>query len=173
MRLSVSWPIFFLELRNAQLSHSADVFGFAAKSPLLVPGVGHISPEVEMEKFVEISRKDKGFDKENSWYGFCEKQRIPFITIKVRSKLADVQWDYMPYPPSMDKALFAQHERIKTKTSAIYKRYASKDTWFGAGPGVISFGNLDIDKAREVATELYDIIVDAVHIALDSPQTER
>ena len=117
-----------------------------------------------MEKFVEITRKDKGFDKENSWYRFCEKQRIPFITIKVRSKLADVQWDYMPYPLSIDKALFAQHERIETQMSAIYERYASKDTWFGAGPGVISFGNLDVDNAREVASGLYDIIVEAARM---------
>lgn len=126
-----------------------------------------------MEKFVEISRKDKGFEKENSWYKFCEKQRIPFITIKARSKLADVQWDYISYPPSIDKALFSQHDRIKAKVSAIYDRYASKDTWFGAGPGVISFGNLDIDNAREVASELYDIIVEAARVALDTLQTEQ
>ena len=126
-----------------------------------------------MEKFVEITRKDKGFDKENSWYGLCEKQRIPFITIKARSKLADVQWDYMSYPPSIDQALFAQHEHIKAQMSVIYDRYASKDTWFGAGPGVISFGNLNIDNAREIASDLYDVIVEAVRISLETPQTER
>jgi hypothetical protein len=126
-----------------------------------------------MEKFVEITRKDKGFDKENSWYGHCEKQRIPFITIKARTKLADVQWDYMSYPPSIDKALFSQYERIKAQMSVIYDRYASKDTWFGAGPGVISFGNLDIDNAREIASELYDVIVEAARIALETPQPER
>lgn len=126
-----------------------------------------------MEKFVEITRKDKGFDKENSWYGFCEKQRIPFITIKSRSKLADVQWDYMSYPPSIDKALFDQHEHIKTQMSAIYDRYASKDTWFGTGPGVISFGSLDLDSAREVASVLYDIIFEVARTALDTHQSEQ
>jgi hypothetical protein len=135
--------------------------------------VGRISSEVEMEKFVEITRKDKGFDKENSWYRVCEKQCIPFITIRARSKLADVQWDYMSYPPSIDEALFSQRERIKTQVSAIYDRYASKDTWFGAGPGVISFGNLEIGSAREAASELYDIIYEAARVALETHQTEQ
>lgn len=48
-----------------------------------------------MQKFVEITRKDKGFDKENSWPGFCQKEKIPFITLKARSKLTTVQWDYI------------------------------------------------------------------------------
>lgn len=124
-----------------------------------------------MEKFVEIAKKDKGFDKENSWYRNCEIQRIPFITVKARSKLATVQWDYVSYPPSIDKALFAQHERIKTQVSVIYDRYASKDTWLSVGPGVISFGNLEIADAREVASALYDIINQAARIALETPQT--
>lgn len=126
-----------------------------------------------MEKFVEITKKDKGFDKENSWYRVCKRQGIPFITIKARSKLANVQWDYMSYPPSIDKALFAQHENIKTQVSAIYDRYASNDTWLGAGHGVISFGNLEIANAREVASELYDIIYEAARAALKMPQTEQ
>ncbi len=126
-----------------------------------------------MEKFIEITKKDKGFDKENSWYKICGSQRIPFITIKARSKLADVQWDYISYPPSIDEALFVQHESIKAQVSAIYDRYASKDTWFGAGPGVISFRNLEIANARKVASELYDIICEAARVALETPQTER
>lgn len=126
-----------------------------------------------MEKFVEIAKKDKGFDKENSWYRVCEIQRIPFITVKARSKLAIVQWDYISYPPSIDKALFAQHESIKTQVSAIYNRYVSKDTWFSVGPGVISFGNLEIADAREVASTLYDIINQAARIGLETPQTAQ
>ena len=126
-----------------------------------------------MGKFVEITKKDKGFDKENSWHGVCEIQRIPFITVKARSKLATVQWDYMSYPPSIDQALFAQHESIKTQVSAIYDRYVSKDTWLSVGHGVISFGNLEIADAREVASALYDIINEAARIALESPQTAQ
>lgn len=126
-----------------------------------------------MEKFVEITKKDKGFDKENSWYRTCERQRIPFITIKARSKLANVQWDYMTYPPSIDNALFAQHENIKAKVSAIYNRYASKDTWLDAGPGVISFANFEISHAREIASELYDIIYESARAPLEASQIER
>ena len=125
-----------------------------------------------MEKFVEITRKDKGFDKENSWYRVCEKERIPFITIKARSKLATIQWDHVAYPPSIDRTLFAMHENIKAQVSAIYDRYVSKNTWLGVGPGVISFGNLEVADAREVASDLYDIISEAARIAMESLQTE-
>jgi len=126
-----------------------------------------------MEKFVEVTKKDKGFDKENSWYRVCEKQRIPYITIKARSKLATVQWDYMSYPPSIDEALFAMHESIRTKVSAIYDRYPSKNTWLSVGHGVISFGNLEVTDAREVATELFDVISEAARIAMELSQTEQ
>lgn len=126
-----------------------------------------------MEKFVEITKKDKDFEKENSWYRICQKHCIPFITIKARSKLTNVQWDYMSFPPSIDKALFTHHESMKAQVSAIYDRYISKDTWLSVGPGVISFGNLDITSAREVASELYDIINEAARLALETPQTEQ
>ncbi|RTL34214.1 MAG: hypothetical protein EKK49_09095 [Rhodocyclaceae bacterium] len=125
-----------------------------------------------MEKFVEITRKDKGFDKENSWYRVCKKECIPYITIKARSKLAIVQWDYMAYPPSLDKALFAMHESIKVKVSAIYDRYISKESQLSVGPGVISFWDIELSDAREVASELHDIIYDAARIAIESLQTE-
>ncbi|NKZ37829.1 hypothetical protein HF690_02550 [Oleiagrimonas citrea] len=134
--------------------------------------VGCINSEAEMQKFVEITRKDSGFDKENSWYSVCEKERIPYITIKARSKLAIVQWDYMTYPPNIDKALFAMHKSIKVKVSAIYDRYASKESRLSVGPGVISFWNLELPDAREAASELYDLISEAASIAMASPQTE-
>lgn len=125
-----------------------------------------------MEKFVEIAKKDKGFDKENSWYRVCEKERIPYITIKARSKLATVQWDYITYPPSIDQALFTMHESIKFKVSALYDRYVSKESRLSVGPGVVSFWNLEISDAREVAAELYDIVSDAVQAAMESILTQ-
>ncbi|HEY8096271.1 MAG TPA: hypothetical protein VIE65_09325 [Methylobacter sp.] len=111
-----------------------------------------------MQKFVEITRKDKGFDKENSWFGFCQKEKIPFITIKARSKTATVQWDYITYPPGMDEALFSLHADIKAQITTIYQSYMSESTWLGVGPGVISFGHLEISAARDIALELFDVI---------------
>lgn len=118
-----------------------------------------------MEKFVEITRKDKGFEKENQWFETCRRERIPFVTVKARSKLATVQWDYINYPMRMDKPLFSMHADIKARAAAIYDRYQSRDTSLGVGPGVVSFGNLRIDDARQVATELFDIIYTAAQVA--------
>lgn len=64
------------------------------------------------------------------------------------------------------------HESIKVKVSAIYDRYVSKETQLSVGPGVVSFWNLEVSDAREVAIELYDIISEAVRIAMESPQTQ-
>ena len=115
-----------------------------------------------MEKFVEITRKDKGFNKENSWLRSCRETGIPCVTLKARSKLAMVQWDYMSYPADMDDLLFALHEQLKVEAQAIYDRYKSKDTWFSAGPGVIAFRNLALADAREAASELFDVIYQSV-----------
>jgi hypothetical protein len=120
-----------------------------------------------MEKFVEITRKDKGFERENQWLETCRRERIPFVTVKARSKLATVQWDYISYPMSMDKPLFSMHADIKVRAESIYDRYQSRDTSLAVGPGVVSFWNLHIDDARQVATELFDIIYDTVQVAME------
>lgn len=125
-----------------------------------------------MEKFVEVTKNDKGFDKENDWHTVCQKKHIPFITIKARSKLAVVQWDYITYPPGMDHELFARHESIKTQVSAIYARYDLKNTSFSVGPGVVSFWNFEIIEARKIAEELFDIIFEAARDAKEALQTE-
>ncbi|WP_428827695.1 hypothetical protein ACLIKD_06805 [Azonexus sp. IMCC34842] len=126
-------------------------------------------PRTDMEKFVEITRKDKGFEKENQWFETCRRERIPFVTVKARSNLATVQWDYISYPTSMDKPLFSMHADIKARAEAIYDRYRSKDTSLGVGPGVVSFGNLHINDARQVAIELFDIIHNAARVATEKP----
>lgn len=123
-----------------------------------------------MQKFVEITRKDKGFDKENSWFGFCQKENIPFITIKARSKLAIVQWDYITYPPDIDGALFSLHENIKVQVTAIYQSYITESTWLSVGPSVISFGNIEISAARDIALELFDVIHQAARLAMAKNQ---
>lgn len=120
-----------------------------------------------MDKFAEITRKDKGFAKENEWFETCRREQIPFVTVKARSKLATVQWDYISYPMSMDKRLFSMHADIKARAEAIYDRYQSRDTSLGVGPGVVSFGNLSIDDARQVATELFDIIHHMARVAME------
>lgn len=119
-----------------------------------------------MQKYVEITRKDQAFDKENAWFNVCRNEQIPFVTIKTRSKLATVEWDYITYPTSMDEVLFSLHEDIKTRVSAIYQNHMTSGTWLGVGPGVISFGNLDLVAARDVAQSLFDVISDAMHLAM-------
>ena len=123
-----------------------------------------------MKKFVEITGKDKGFEKENSWYRFCVKHRVPYITIKSRSKATIVQWDYMSFPPDTDQSLFFMHRVLKERASSIYNRYASKNTRLSVGPGVITFRNLSPTDAREVATELFDLISELVLMASKPPQ---
>lgn len=87
-----------------------------------------------------------------------------------RSKLATVEWDYSTYPTSMDEALFSQREDIKNQATAIYQNYISKNTWLGVGPGVISFGNLEIAAARDVAQRLFDVIHQAASLAMVKAQ---
>ena len=68
---------------------------------------------------------------------------------------------------SMDKPLFSMHADIKVRAESIYDRYQSRDTSLAVGPGVVSFWNLGIDDARQVATELFDIIYDTARVAME------
>jgi hypothetical protein len=111
-----------------------------------------------MDKFVEITRQDKGFEKENAWFNVCRKTQTPFITIKCRSKLASIQWDYITYPSELDQSLFEICRKIAPPISALYVPYKSKDSWIGLGPGVISIGNIEISAAREIASKLFDLL---------------
>ena len=116
-----------------------------------------------MIKFVEIPRKEKGYEKENDWHKHCLYKQIPFITVKTRTKLADVHWDYITYnTPQTDQKLSELSFIIEKGALDIFKKYANDASSQRINCHLIYFYNLNIPHARLAADELYDFLVSLV-----------
>lgn len=116
-----------------------------------------------MPKYVEIPRNDIGSEKENDWFRHCESVQIPFITVKPRSKYADVHWDYIAYSKEVDDILESLGNTLRDDAIKLFKQYANAKSRYTASGHLVWFKNLEVDSARLAASDLYDLIVDSVN----------
>lgn len=111
------------------------------------------------QKHIEITRSNnKNFATENRWFQHCSEKQIPYVTVKVHGKLADVQWDYINLTPEIDGALFEQKNLIHPAAESIYSRIFTKSSWIGLGPGTVSFKNIPRHYAGDAADQLFDVV---------------
>jgi hypothetical protein len=111
-----------------------------------------------MQKYIELPKKDVGAKVENEWYKICQKEQIPFITLKSRTKLADVHWDYITYPTNVDDILNDLNGQLRDNAIEIFMKYADKRSAYTANDHLVWFKNLEIEKAKIAAEELYDLV---------------
>lgn len=112
-----------------------------------------------MKKYAEIPKNDVGAKVENAWFESCREREVPFITVKSRTKLADVHWDYIAFPAEVDKALEILGTKLRDDAIAIFKKYANKRSQYTANGHLVWYKNLEIQQAKFAAEELYDLIV--------------
>lgn len=112
-----------------------------------------------MQKYVELSNNDLTNERENDWFKTCQKNSIPFITLKKRTKFADVQWDYITYSSEVDRVLNAGNGQLRDGAIAIFKKYVNSTSDYEVSDLLVSFKNIEISKAKLAAEELYDFIV--------------
>lgn len=112
-----------------------------------------------MEKFIEVPKNDVNHAPENDWFQKCRIEKIPFITLKARTKYADVHWDYISYPTELDSVLDVFEDQIQDGAMKIFKNYAT-DTKadFSISSRLITFRNIEISKAKLAAIDLFDLI---------------
>lgn len=111
-----------------------------------------------MQKYVELAKNDLQAKAENAWFETCRKNNIPFITLKIRTKFADVHWDYIAYSSEVDQILNSGNGQVRDGAIAIFKKYANSRSEYEANDLIVSFKNLDIPKAKFAAEELYDFV---------------
>lgn len=111
-----------------------------------------------MQKYVEVPKNDLKANAENAWFEICRKNSIPFITLKNRTKFADIHWDYITYSPEVDKVLNAGNGQLRDGAISIFKKYANSKSEYKANDLVVWFKNLETSKAKLAAEELYDFI---------------
>lgn len=119
-----------------------------------------------MEKFVEVRKGARGATENvNLWFARCQELQVPYITVTCRTKLADVEWDHISYPPAIDVLLSAGGGELRDAAIAIFRRHAraEKSAEFIASNLLVAFRNLKIPAARQAAAELHDLI--AAHVA--------
>lgn len=110
-----------------------------------------------MQKFVETSG-DKDVGKVNEWLDKCRKEEIPYIIIEKYVKYATVRWDYISYPPDMDKQISGNHNNYLDDVVSIFKKYSNNKSKINTNSGgLIHFDNIEIDKSHDCANEIFDI----------------
>lgn len=115
-----------------------------------------------MEKYVELSDASSDFAKESAWLDHCELNQVPFITVKTRNKYADVHWDYIAYSNEVDEILESLGTTLRDGAVEIFNRYAGKKSRYTASSHLVWFKNLEVEQAREAASELYDLVVKSI-----------
>lgn len=119
-----------------------------------------------MRKFVEIKGMDIERSAENAWYQQCEKNQVPFIKINTSrgTKLTEVHWDYITYCTSLDDLMQETADDFSEAATGIFNRYANPRSScdISINGSLVWFYNLETEKARLAASELYDLIVSRV-----------
>lgn len=115
-----------------------------------------------VNKFVEITYKDKDHARENAWFHHCEKYKIPFITIFLHGKLADVRWDYVSFPPDVDHELFLLKSNLYQAAIQICAAHGTKHSSVRYSPGVITLHKLSSSAAQAAASRLYGVVQQVV-----------
>lgn len=110
------------------------------------------------DKFVELTHKDKGHERENSRLHHCEKNGIPFIVVRQHGKLADIHWDYISFSPELDHGLFESESKLREVVTQICNEHGTEHSSIMFSPGVVTFQNFNSSCAQKVAGQLYDAV---------------
>lgn len=115
-----------------------------------------------MKKYAEIPKNDVDTKVEKSWFKTCRANNTPFITVKARTKFADVHWNYITYPTEIDKVFDELGTKLRDEAIAIFMKYADKQSEYSVSGRLVWFKNLEISKAKLAAAELHDLIAQHV-----------
>ena len=88
----------------------------------------------------------------------CQERKVPFITVKRRTKYADVHWDYITYPTKLDALLHSLDGALRDKAKEIYLRCSNSKSHFVGSDQLIWFRDIEVSRADAAANELYDLI---------------
>lgn len=111
-----------------------------------------------MQKFLEVKSSTKA-ELRTDWYHKCIRDRVPYVTVTVRSRFADVHFDYITLPTAVDDVLMGERQaEIQNALTEIFERFANAKSHFRLSSTVVSFNDLEAGVARAAAEEVYDLI---------------
>lgn len=109
-----------------------------------------------MESFVLIEGKDKGYEKENSWFHLCGSKSIPFIKVTKRTRFADVHWDYITFSTELDPNW--EDSGIRMFAMELHEKFITAGSSADASNTVVTIKNIEHENASEIANRLYTFI---------------
>ena len=118
-----------------------------------------------MNKYVEIPKNDINSNAENAWFKTCKENNIPYITLSIRTKFADVHWDYITYPMEVDEILEQLGDSLTNKVIEIFNEYANEKSKYSVNNHLVWFKNLEIEQAKLAAADLHNLIAESVETA--------
>jgi hypothetical protein len=112
--------------------------------------------------------KDRDKDANSSWFHHCVRTQIPFITIAYRTKLADIEFDYITFnSDSFDEVLRSNEEETYKTVQEIFEHNKNSKSRLSFSWGVIRLTNIEIQKSEKVAEQLFDFIIKILELKTD------
>lgn len=108
------------------------------------------------EKYAFYKDGDTVSDK--IWFAHCQKNQIPYVVVRYRKTLADVEWDYITFPSEWDKKLIENESELKHKFINVFQKHASKRSEYTVTCTVASFKGMPIENAKAAAGEIFDVV---------------
>lgn len=113
--------------------------------------------------FELVDTKDSFID--SDWFHHCRETRTPFVVVRSGEHSADVLWDYITLPPECDAALSDNLAALERDARAIFDRYAIPESYLRVKATLIGFDRLPIDRAKNAAADLYQLIAAYLPVA--------
>lgn len=111
------------------------------------------------QKYIEIGGEGQDSAMSNAWLDFCQLKDLPCIVVRKHNHYADVHWDYISYPKSVDAVLEECAYDIRNSAIKIFARFANSRSTYEADNMLVSYYNLEIEAAGKAASELFDRVV--------------
>lgn len=108
--------------------------------------------------FVSITSKSDDYNQINTWLRQCQKSGTPYITIKTKTKFADVNWDYINLSHEAEECLRNNSKEIKNGLVSFYHKFANEQSSYSINEFTAEYKKIEIGNAEKLASEVFEFI---------------
>ncbi len=115
----------------------------------------------DLNKFIEVKADPESL-RQNQWFKHCRQKNIPYVVVTLKTKFADVLWDYISYSAGSDQ-IFSQSEAyLKVEFYKIYCKYGKENSAFDISCAKVNFSDFLIEDAKAAASDIFDLVNDLI-----------
>lgn len=102
--------------------------------------------------------KSNDFQKINNWFDYCSNNQIPYVIVKIKTKYATIEWDYINLNPIFDKIFVSNGDNNKQLFLEIFNKYANNKSEYTISNLTLFVKNITIENSTLFAEEVFDVI---------------